>query len=376
MESVNRESKRKLNLEILRIISMIWIILHHYALHGGLFSIENNYIGKYIAEFIIIGGKLGVNLFVLISAYFLIDSKFKSKKILKLWLEVIFYSYIFGFIGFVIDKNAVGIKQIIKTVIPVLFGEYWFITTYIIMYILSPWTNKLIKSLNKEEHKNLLIILSFVFIIIKAVPGTLDYLVNNFVWFEYLYLLIAYYKIYNVQITSKKSNSLVIGVLSYLAVWIISVVCTILSSKFEIFNKGINYFGQQNSIFIVVSSIMIFDYFKRLNINDNNKVIEFFANSSLAVYLVHEQTIFRNVLWNKILKTSDYYYLGIIQISLHIVLSCFIIYLSVSIIDFIRRKFIENKIINKLDRFNKYFKKINNVVNMEQKEKELVLSNH
>lgn len=56
---------RKTKYEALRIISMFMIVLAHYAYHGGVMfkgSVFNQIVGSVLA----IGGKLGVNLFVII----------------------------------------------------------------------------------------------------------------------------------------------------------------------------------------------------------------------------------------------------------------------------------------------------------------------
>ena len=82
----NRES----NFELLRIISMILIVLHHYALHGGLFQPNN--LNEKVGLFILLGGKIGVNVFVIISGYFLVNSKFRIKKLLQLIGQVYFYA--------------------------------------------------------------------------------------------------------------------------------------------------------------------------------------------------------------------------------------------------------------------------------------------
>ena len=58
----------------------------------GLVNINSININRFVGQFLYIGGKLGVVIFVLISGYFLVDSKFKIKKLLKLFLEVLFYS--------------------------------------------------------------------------------------------------------------------------------------------------------------------------------------------------------------------------------------------------------------------------------------------
>lgn len=49
--------QRKSNFELLRIFAMVLIILHHYAIHGGLSSIAGFGVNKYIGIICLIGGK-------------------------------------------------------------------------------------------------------------------------------------------------------------------------------------------------------------------------------------------------------------------------------------------------------------------------------
>ena len=61
------------NLELLRIVNMLLIITHHLAVHTP-FVFENIHI-KYIVYFLSLGGKIGVNSFVLLTGYLLVDKK-------------------------------------------------------------------------------------------------------------------------------------------------------------------------------------------------------------------------------------------------------------------------------------------------------------
>ena len=90
----NKEHKRQLNFEFLRIISMILILLHHYAYHGGLVDIDQIGANKIVGLLINMGGKLGNIIFILISGYFMVDKEFKIKKLLKIIFETIFYSVV------------------------------------------------------------------------------------------------------------------------------------------------------------------------------------------------------------------------------------------------------------------------------------------
>ena len=64
----NINNKRQSNIELLRILAMILIIAHHFALFGAFgFSETAVSINKLWIQFIQIGGKIGVNIFILIS---------------------------------------------------------------------------------------------------------------------------------------------------------------------------------------------------------------------------------------------------------------------------------------------------------------------
>ena len=67
-------TERNSNLELLRIFSMFLIVTHHFAIHSGLplwnFS-SSNALNLIWSQWLCLGGKLGVDLFVLISGYFL-----------------------------------------------------------------------------------------------------------------------------------------------------------------------------------------------------------------------------------------------------------------------------------------------------------------
>ena len=92
--------KRQSNFELLRIVAMVMIIFHHFAYHGGfVWDFSTITIEHLWYNLIIMGGKIGVNIFVLISGYFLILNKDKIvnlfRKMLKLWGQIFFYSLLF-----------------------------------------------------------------------------------------------------------------------------------------------------------------------------------------------------------------------------------------------------------------------------------------
>ena len=123
---------RDSNLELMRVVCMVIIVLSHYVYHGGLLYEELS-TNQIFAQLLKTGGKLGVTCFVLISAYFLVDSKFDIRNVLKLCLQIIFYSIILLVAKFVSGEECSFI-EIIKSVFAPIYGVYWFPAAYVGMY--------------------------------------------------------------------------------------------------------------------------------------------------------------------------------------------------------------------------------------------------
>lgn len=77
--------QRQSNIELFRIITMLLIVCHHYVVNSGLFPlIQSNPDSPQSVFLSLFGmwGKTGINCFVLISGYFMCQSKITLKKFL------------------------------------------------------------------------------------------------------------------------------------------------------------------------------------------------------------------------------------------------------------------------------------------------------
>lgn len=71
-----KEKTRNSSIELLRIISMLMIILSHCCIHG-LDSLSSKYFINNFFTTVFFLGNLGVIIFMLITGYYTIESKFK-----------------------------------------------------------------------------------------------------------------------------------------------------------------------------------------------------------------------------------------------------------------------------------------------------------
>lgn len=126
--------KRDSRFEILRIISMIFIISSHFSLYGN-WADKNKYIISTM-QFQPLG-QIGVYLFVMISGYFLstrsIDFKDAGRRIMPLWEKTILYSIFACIIAIILRLDSINIKAILKSFLPISLNKYWFMTSFILL---------------------------------------------------------------------------------------------------------------------------------------------------------------------------------------------------------------------------------------------------
>lgn len=183
---MNNSSKiRQSNIELLRIAAMLMIVGHHMAVHGiyHVTAGENAYsvysmgtqLNKAFTSLFAPGGEIGVAIFFMITGYFQIKKNTFSLK--KIILQSFFYgafcTIAFGIIELLggmaplyVVKN-IG-KFAMKAVFtPITGNVWWFVTSYIIIMLLSPFINRYLNKLNKKGY---IITILFIWILWYCAP--------------------------------------------------------------------------------------------------------------------------------------------------------------------------------------------------------------
>ena len=98
--------------------------------------------------------------------------KFKLKKVIELWKQVIFYSVAISLIFWFVGIEPITMHTLLQAFFPVITGTYWFVTTYIVLYLFSPFINTALNSIKKEDHKKLILVLAVFFVILPSLTFT------------------------------------------------------------------------------------------------------------------------------------------------------------------------------------------------------------
>lgn len=334
------KNARNSNLEMLRIVSMLLIIAHHYAVHGFLLVDYHISWNQILIDILSLGGKVGVNCFILISGYFMINSKISIKKIWKIMGQVLFYSLgmLILFLFILKPVNTLEFKDVLKSLLPISYSAYTFVTCYLLLMIISPYLNKFIHSLSKKELKIFLIIMlalwSFYITFTNA-----DLAFNEFGWFVVLYCVSAYIKLYISKNEIKNTVYFWLS-LSVVLLVVFTVLFNILGKTTGIsllFDYG-TYFRNANNILVFFWSVSMFLCFCKQK-NYRNHFINQISKYAFGIYLLHDNFLFRPYLWQKIARNCDYYFSNFLIV--HAIVSIILIFIFGVIIDFLRTKLVE-----------------------------------
>ena len=251
---------------------------------------------------------VAVNCFVLISGYFLIESQFSFKKVFNLWMQVSFYSIFVFLLAIYLGVINFNYVYLLRSLFPITSNIYWFISAYFILYVFSPYLNKLISGFSKTQFKYCLFGLIFLFSIIPSINiYAAQFKINygySFVWFIVLYLTGAYIKLYYKD-TCKNNNQ------KYLYGYILVAIFMVIIRSFLAYNDNTlypKYLGAYNNVLVFVESTLLFLYFKNLKIVNKKLMILITKVSPLVfgVYLLHEVPYMRKYIWNDLFHPSVY----------------------------------------------------------------------
>lgn len=301
-------SKRLANIELLRIIAMLMVVMLHYLGKGDLLPTIRTDMGAnaftaWILESLSI---VAVNVYVLISGYFLVESQFKPGKIAKLVFQVLFYTILITILalGFgIIGKEDLGIYNLIVQLFPFQLEQYWFMTSYLVLYILSPVLALGIKAMPKK-HLQIVTVIFLVFMCVEKsilpVQIVFDKRGYDALWFICLFFIAAYIRLYGIKILEKKWVCALLylgGCMMALAESLVLYVVYSKTGELEhLFGTPYHY----NHIFVFLASVGLFAFFLQVKVKDGwlSGLICRIAPYTLGVYLLHEQVYVR-YLWPK-----------------------------------------------------------------------------
>lgn len=310
----NRGGGRNSNIETLRIIAMFMILAHHFIVHNG-YDVLKLPLGPERIFFQLVmagGGKVGVVIFFSISTWFFLDKEQTIKSNLRrVWImerELLFWSLILVTFYLVFDRADLSMKLMVKSVMPLSMGVWWYATAYAIFLALLPFLAKGLKALGREYHLKLAATVLVIWGLTSFIPGAQS-LTDNVFGFIYVFILISAYKWHMMPFTTKQVWLMTgIGLGFFLLYTAASATLSLLGHDMGIFITG------SWKLPVIMVGFGVFLLFDRVTFH--SRVINRIAQSAFAVYLITDYAASEKLLWARLFNLQDLYQqpLAILQI--------------------------------------------------------------
>lgn len=338
---------RNSNLELFRIVLMLMIIAHHYVVNSGLTALYDfSHISgnQLFLEFFGWGGKCGINCFVLITGYFMCTKQFTWRKFLKLYLEIKFYRITIFLIFALCGYEAFSLSGAFKATFNVALGiGKNFPASFIALFLLIPFINKLIDNLSKKSHLHLLLVLLAVYSLLETLffNKAFEYIG----WYVTVYLIGAYLRLYPFPFAKNVKRCAALA----LAMFSLCMLSIIAFTYIPWLPKNVYYcVSDSNKILAITSAVSFFLLFNSIQLKPS-RVINTLASATFGVFLIHANgPTMRHWLWHDTLKNvtffnSDYLWL-------HAIVSIALVFAVCCCLDLARQYLFEKPLFKLLDR--------------------------
>ena len=272
-----------MNMDILRIFAFSFIVMLH--------TLNRQYgMTVWMSGYAVIS--IGVNLFIMISGYLLLDKTETVKEFFKKrFFSILPLFIIFNIIYiYFYNHSFITIKKISAP-------HFWYIYMILGLYLLTPWLRKVLQYAEKETFY--VVVLWFLcnifnpymqFFRFPKIPFS-HFPITGFIGY---YILGYYLKKYRYKLEK-------IPFICVIGVYITGFLISVLSTKYVLVTTGnrISDFFDKNSLGTFFMSISFFVFWIKFNFKNRNKVIRMISDSTYFAYLIHI------IILHYVIKISD-----------------------------------------------------------------------
>nr|WP_300678854.1 acyltransferase [uncultured Acetatifactor sp.] len=304
----NPKPARMANLELLRCVAMMMVIVLHYLGKGGMLSdltgaaVSKAETAAWLLESFCI---VAVNVYMFISGYFLCTSSFKVSRLIQLWLQIWAYSVGVGLIGAltgVLQETAFDTHYLLTLLFPVTMGHYWFMTAYVFLYLLLPFVGMAVKKMTKGQMQAALGILLLAFCVSKSIlPVQLEMDRQGYdcLWYLCVFVAAAYVRRFGSAFLERKGRGLLLYAGCCLLVFGGTFALREVYLRTGGLERRIKMCLEYNHVLPFLAAAGLFGAFCRVRLRGRAAdMVNRIAPYTLGVYLLHENLGLRYT-WQK-----------------------------------------------------------------------------
>lgn len=315
VEKIQKDTKKiSSGIDLVKAVAVLFVVCVHFFLHTGFYSQPHS-------TFTMLFWGSMRNVFFLCVPLFLITTGYlQSKKtasikfykgiipIISSYLVISVISILFKV--FYLNEKADFLYYLFSITNFSANNYAWYVSMFVGLYLLIPFLNATYNSLNRKKEKILLITILFL---ISSVVSFNFYHISgekiNYIFLEYwvglypflYYFIGAFIKEYKDEISLKlKGKRKLFTLLLCFFVIFVQTFCIFLKYKGTSFPAV--FFGEYNSVFVVISSALLFLFLFDIEIKNNflKKLLRTISGNTLEIYLF--SYIFDTIIYNNASK--------------------------------------------------------------------------
>ena len=289
--------QRDSGIELLKVIAIFLIIINHLTQTWLIYSKTELIISSMDAEqfmflFFRHFGSIGNLVFFTCSAWFLLDKQHsKKEKIIQMLMDIWVISMLYLAIPLATKADFVSRSLIIQSLFPTTFENNWYLTAYLLFYMIVPFLNKILTNLNRKAHLRAVLVLVVLYLVINNITVKEAFFCSKMTVWITIYFIIAYMKRYQGKYADNTKRNALVLALSIPALVAFILFIYFVCLKLSLSDKWLMHWNRSNNPIIIVMAIAALNVAK--NASFKNALINYISSLSLLIYIIHENLIFR-----------------------------------------------------------------------------------
>lgn len=288
MNSQTHKPLRDSNMELLRIIAMLLVVVVHANFRAlPVPSVDechtdvSSSILRFATESISI---ICVNLFVILSGWYGI--KFKVSRLTEFLFQVLFFSVVCCALYYTLNPSGGSIVSDVANILLLKQSNYWFVKAYLGLYIFAPVLNAFVDRAAKREFRLFLV----SFFVLQSLYGWLSpnaapYFESGYsaISFIGLYMLGRYAKLYPERVWSLNKS---LDMCIYAGIALFTTIAVFVAQRLGI--DVVWRFYIYTSPLVIIAALHFLLFFSKIHFA--SRLINWIAASCFGVYLLHSNS--------------------------------------------------------------------------------------
>lgn len=294
LDTAEKSTNRNSAIELLKIIAMFLIVMDHVqtGAYNNSFGYDPSFttrdFGTLLYSMTNCFGNVGNAIFIFCSCWFLLESKkAKFNKIKHIIIDQWIISIAFLVVHFIAGiPERISLKEIYYSVLPTITGVNWFVTCYVLFYVIHPYINVVIANMKDKELKIAALSLTALYGVISIIlpRGGSGLYFTGLVGFIMYYFIVAYIKRFNLLAEKRICFLILIGCIGLIFVGYAAL--NYAGLQFVFLQNKLQYFNAFTNPVFVLIAYSLFGIFSRQELGCI-RWINALSKCSLLCFIIH-----------------------------------------------------------------------------------------